>query len=211
MDSAVALVRSYLKINGYFVITDYPIVEVFDHNEVRSITDIDILAVRFPGAGRLVPQGNHGSMIGKVDPELGTSDEHIEFIIAEVKQGGARLNRGAHDPAVIRTALARFGSCPHEHASGVVEKLLQSGHAMTPTGHSIRMMVFASYIEKNPGHGVRVITLGHMEHFVTTYLRQHWHTLHETQFNDPAMNFLMMLEKTKRHTTRHHSIPPKQL
>ncbi len=205
MDSAVALVRSYLKINGYFVITDYPIVEVFDHNEVRSITDLDILAVRFPGAGRLVPHGNQGAMIGKVDPELGASDEHVEFIIGEVKQGAARLNRGAHDPVVIRTALARFGSCPHEHTTPVVEKLLETGHARTPDGHHVRMMAFASYIEKQPKHGVHVITLGHMEHFVTTYLRQHWHTLHETQFNDPAMNFLMMLEKTKRHSANPQS------
>lgn len=203
MDSAVALVRTYLKINGYFVITDYPIVEQFDHNEVRSMTDIDILAVRFPGAGRLVPKGTHGSIIGEVDPELRSHADQIEFIIGEVKQGAAHLNRGAHDPAVIRTALARFGSCPHKQVSSVVEKLLKAGHATTPDGHHVRMMIFASYIENNPGHGVHVITLGHMEHFVTSYLREHWHTLHETQFNDPAMNFLMMLEKNRRHLSHH--------
>jgi len=150
-------------------------------------------------------------MIGQVDPELGASDAQIEFIIGKVKKGAARLNRGAHDPVYIRTALARFGSRPHEHASEVVEQLLHSGHMMTPNGHHVRMMVFASYIEKNPGHGVHVLTLGHMEHFVTTYLLQHWHTLHETRFNDPAMNFQMMLVKTKRHNTHHHLIPPKQL
>jgi len=203
MDSAVELVRSYLKINGYFVITDYPVVEAIGHAQVRSITDLDILAVRFPGAGRLVPQGEHGEMIGTVDPELKTNSTQVEFIIGEVKQGAARLNRGAHDPAVIRAALARFGSCPHNQTKDVVEDLLTSGLTTTPNGHHIRMMIFASYIEKNPGYGIHVITLGHMQHFITAYLREHWDILHETQFSDPAMNFLMMLEKASG-TAGHH-------
>ncbi|MBL4808873.1 MAG: hypothetical protein JKY43_02300 [Phycisphaerales bacterium] len=204
MDSAVALVESYLKINGYFVVTDYPIVELIGRGQVRSITDIDILAVRFPGAGRLVPQGRGGAMIGKVDPELGASDDHVDLIIGEVKQGVARLNRGAHDPSVMRTALARFGSCPHQHTQEVVEHLLDTGHAITPNDHHVRMLVFASYVEHSPGPGVQVITLDHISKFITAYLRDHWNTLHETQFTDPAMNFLMMLEKMRRHTHSKH-------
>jgi len=203
MDSAVALVRSYLKLNGFFVITDYPIIEAIGHNGVRSVTDLDILAVRFPGAGRLIPRGQHGEMIGTVDPELGVSSDHVEFIIGEVKQGAAHLNRGAHDPGVIRAALARFGSCSHDQTKEVVEDLLANGRGVTPSGHHVRMLIFASYVENNPGHGVHVITLGHMRHFVTEYLREHWHILHETQFSDPAMNFLMMLEKANRHSSRH--------
>ena len=203
MDSAVALVRTYLQINGYFVVTDYPVVELDRRGSARSMTDLDILAVRFPGAGRLVPDGDRSTIIGEIDPELGHPGDCIDLIIGEVKQGGARLNRGAHDPSVMRAALARFGSVDEGRAREVVEDLLARGHATTPCGHNVRVMVFASYADRSPGPGVRVVTLGHMKQFVTGYLREFWDIFRETQFNDPAMNFIMMLEKSDRHAKMH--------
>ena len=178
MDSAVALVRTYLQINGYFVVTDYPVVELDRDGSARSMTDLDILAVRFPDAGRLVLDGNRSKIIGEIDPKLGHPGNCIDLIIGEVKQGAARLNRGAHDPSVMRAALARFGSVDQSRARAVVEELLRKGHASTPSGHNVRVMVFASYAYRSPGPGVRVVTLGHMKNFVTDYLRQYWDILH---------------------------------
>lgn len=198
MDTAVALTRTYLQLNGYFVVTEYPVVEAAEDGGGRSMTDLDVLAVRFPGAGRLVKRGNGGSMIGEVDDELDTTNEAVDMVIAEVKQGEARLNRGAHDPAVMRAAIARFGGCAACDAGPVVEDLLSSGRAFTPDGYRVRVMVFASYIERSPGRGVKVITLSHMQSYIQNYIRSHWATLSEAQFLDPAMAFLMMLEKSKR-------------
>ena len=55
MDPAVGMVESYLRVNGYFTVTEYPSVEAPKYGEYRTATDLDVLAFRFPGAGRLVP------------------------------------------------------------------------------------------------------------------------------------------------------------
>ena len=49
MDNAVALVRAYLHVNGYFTVTEYPVLEAARHGGYRTVTDLDVLAVRFPG------------------------------------------------------------------------------------------------------------------------------------------------------------------
>jgi hypothetical protein len=53
MDNAVALVQAYLQVNGYFTVTEYPVLEAARHG-IEAATDFDVLAYRFPGAGRLL-------------------------------------------------------------------------------------------------------------------------------------------------------------
>lgn len=52
MDHAVALVEAYLQINGYFTVAEYPVIESFGKQHYGVATDMDMLAFRFPGAGR---------------------------------------------------------------------------------------------------------------------------------------------------------------
>ena len=52
MDDAVGLVQVYLRLNGYFTVTEYPVIEALGSRDYRTATDLDILAVRFAGAGR---------------------------------------------------------------------------------------------------------------------------------------------------------------
>lgn len=47
MDVAVGLVRAYLQVNGYFTVTEFPVVESVGTGGYRSATDIDVLACRF--------------------------------------------------------------------------------------------------------------------------------------------------------------------
>ena len=56
MDNVVALVQTYLHVNGYFTIAEYPIIGRGQHGGYRTVTDLDILAFRFPGATRVVPK-----------------------------------------------------------------------------------------------------------------------------------------------------------
>ena len=56
MDMGVCLVQSYLRVHGYFTVSEYPILEAMRHGDHRIATDIDILAVRFPHACQLVPR-----------------------------------------------------------------------------------------------------------------------------------------------------------
>ena len=54
MDAAIALAQTYLRLNGYFPETEYPMV-TFDGKNAITLSDIDIPAIRFPRAGRWIP------------------------------------------------------------------------------------------------------------------------------------------------------------
>lgn len=113
MDTAVSLVETYLRVNGYFTVTEFPIIKGFHHGEYRTVTDLDVLAVRFAGAGRLIPAEGRRSQkrILAADPRLCSDGDRTDMIIGEVKEGRAELNKAARDPLVLETVLTRFGCC----------------------------------------------------------------------------------------------------
>jgi hypothetical protein len=208
MDHAVALVETYLRVNGYFTVTEYPLVEVCKYGNYRTATDLDVLAFRFPGAGRLVPfELGKATINGATetfvsDPQLGAAADQPEMLIGEVKEGHAELNAAARDPAVLRAALTRFGCCPPEHVAPVIQALLQHGRAQTHCGHIVRLIAFGSLPPlSNPGK-YTVVSLGHVHEFMQAYIREHWEVLCHTQFKDPAFGFEMILEKTRRACAR---------
>jgi len=114
MDNAVALVQTYLRINGYFTVSEYPVILPAAGGGYRTATDLDMLGFRFPGAGRMSPRealpGASGAEIP--DPALGVRGDHPDMLIGEVKEGRAELNGAATDAAVLRAVLTRFGCCP---------------------------------------------------------------------------------------------------
>ena len=73
MDTAVALVQAYLRLNGYFTVTEYPVFELGSGGGIRTATDLDLLAFRFPGAGRPVIGESGGATVYRPDPALGDS------------------------------------------------------------------------------------------------------------------------------------------
>ena len=63
MDAAIALVQTYLYANGFFTVTEYPVLEHMASSSPRTITDVDVLAVRFPGAGSISVDGDTGGFL----------------------------------------------------------------------------------------------------------------------------------------------------
>jgi hypothetical protein len=53
MDNSVALVQAYLRLNGYFTVSELPVIASTKGGGYRTATDLDILALRFPRAGRI--------------------------------------------------------------------------------------------------------------------------------------------------------------
>ena len=196
VDNAVALVQAYLHINGYFSVAEYPVIEAVGKGDgYRTATDLDILALRFPGAGRLVPGKRADEALYAPDPLLHCPDDQADMLVGEVKEGHATLNRGATDPSVLRSMLARFGCCPTHDVGQLVQQLIRKGRVTAPSGHHVRLVAFGSGTKSVAGRHYEVIDLGHVVQFLQHYLRQHWEVLRHAQFKDPALGFLMALEK----------------
>jgi|GEM_PF-412103 len=198
MDHAVSLVQAYLQLNGYFTTAEYPIMEMTANREFRTITDIDILAFRFPTSSHHVVMHSRPDLgISEPDPDLAIPGDRIDMIIGEVKEGKVGINSGAVDPTVLRAVMLRFGCLPGD-VDEVFLGLQQRGSAVMPSGYQIRLIAFGAM---PPGGAVppcRIISLGHVLSFLQNYVRVNWAALRHCQFKDPAFGFLMTLEKAKR-------------
>lgn len=204
MDHAVSLVQAYLQLNGYFTSAEYPIIAAAGRTGVRTITDIDVLAFRFPSGFPLPQQpplrnkrAPQGLNMNELDPGLGVPRESIDMIIGEVKEGRVGINSGARDPEVLKVVISRLGD-GGDDIDRVVQSLLQSGTAKAPTGVVVRLIAFGSF---PPGEEVppcRIISLGHVLDYLQTYVQRHWDVLRHLQFKDPAFGFLMTMEKARR-------------
>jgi hypothetical protein len=203
VDTSVALVQAYLRVNGYFTVTEYPVIATQGKSGYRTATDLDVLAFRFPGAGRLVPGEHPGRDEDhlSVDDALQTSTEHADMLIGEVKERRAQLNDAAKDPAVLRAVLAGFGCCSRQEAPGIAAALVRDGQVLLPTGHRVRMAVFASILTGAEEAHQLVISLGHIVEFLRRYIDDHWDVLRHSDTKDPALGFLMTLAKARRGMT----------
>lgn len=198
MDHAVALVQAYLQLNGYFTSAEYPIIAGTSRNGFRTITDIDILAFRFPSGEPLARHGRKapkGLDVSGLDPGLGVPVDSVDMIIGEVKEGRVGINTGIRDPEVLKTVVSRFGEMDTRH---VVQQLLHTGAASIPPQFSVRLIAFGSFPPGSEVPPCRIISLGHVLSFLQGYVRKHWHMLRHLQFKDSAFGFLMTLEKARR-------------
>jgi len=199
MDHAVSLVQAYLQLNGYFTSAEYPIIAGAGRNGFRTITDIDILAFRFPSgfpapSARRQPQGLD---MTDVDKGLGVAADTIDMIIGEVKEGRVGINSGIRDPEVLKAVISRFGNTAEED-DRVMQDLINSGTATLQSGYSVRLIAFGAFPPGSPVPPCRIISLGHVLNFLQGYVRKHWSMLRHLQFKDPAFGFLMTLEKARR-------------
>ena len=76
MDTAVGLVQAYLRVNGYFTVAEYPVLDAAGADRPRTVTDLDILAIRLNRAPGDDP-----------DPALGARPGMPDMIVGEVKEG----------------------------------------------------------------------------------------------------------------------------
>lgn len=198
MDTAVSLVQAYLYSNGYFTVTEYPILEQIGTTAPRTVTDIDILAVRFPGAGFINASAETSGLQLEPDPALDLSEEMIDVIIGEVKEGAAELNKAARDPAVLTAVCGRIGRISPEIAEQVVADLIRTGTAIHPAGIRLRQMVFASRPPTRKNIAYSWISHGHITIWMRDQIREHWDAVKAIQSKDPAMSFMLLREKAER-------------
>lgn len=210
MDNAVALVQTYLRVNGYLTVTEYPVVEALPEGGFQTATDLDVLGFRFGHSCTLMPEAN-GSPDGaacpvETDPALDVRPGVPDMIIGEVKEGRATLNRAATNHNVLGAALSRFGCCEPGHAVELAKRLVRDGHAMThgasggsgQTPHRVRLVAFGSQPPDAPARRYQVVLLGNVVRFLREHVRRHWPRLQASESKDPGLSFLMTLEKAER-------------
>ena len=193
MDNAVALVRTYLQLNGYFTVTEYPIIA----GSHRTMTDLDVIAFRFPAAADcLVDERHHTARPDSItDPALGVPETTPDMIIAEVKEGRAEVNAAASNPDVIRAALIRFGCCGHCVAEPALSQLIHRGWSVLPNGHTARIIAFGSSIE---GHApYRRVLYTDVLAYIDRYIARHWDAVCTAGAKDPVLGLLMLQAKAR--------------
>lgn len=205
MDPAVAFVESYLRLNGYFTVTEFQVQHPAGNGRFETATDLDILAVRLPRAAETVLR--HPQRPGEVrceillaeDPALCPSAELPDILIGEVKEGAAALNRRLTTPEVLHAALRRAGCCPEAHIAHAASALAARGEFFAQGDDGapcrIRLASFCGYVVKPPSPAALIVTLGHIVGFIMHRLREYRPLLGSAQFKDPILNLFKLLDK----------------
>jgi len=199
MDNAVTLVRAYLQLNGYFVVTEYPLVEMDEQKKMRTVTDIDILAFRFAHTGRMISS----SESPQIEKQIHIPDEILipegnqpDMLIAEVKEGYAKENRNMFQKDALKSVLTRFGCCTPGEFNDLYDTFSNTGKAELPSGHFLRSVVFGSKAPAQKKSFVsKFISLHHVINYLNRYIEKHWDYFRTANFRDPALSFLVTLKK----------------
>ena len=141
MDNAVALVQAYLRVNGYFTVAEYPVVEAMRNGGYREATYWHSGFRALDSVCPEWPRRQAGFTSLRSHPALAIDRNCADMLIGEVKEGVAELNQAATDPAVLRAALTRFGCCPRDHIDHLVDSLLRDGRTNTPAGHTVLIVI----------------------------------------------------------------------
>jgi hypothetical protein len=199
MDTAVGLVKAYLELCGYFVLAELP-VRASDEHSYHDVTDVDIIAVRFPHTPIAVPHRvtRPLDVFLDADPTLQTFDKGVDIILGEVKEGRARLNPALRRAETIAFALRRLGCCPETQIAAEAQAIARTGqHEMYMTGLMycrIRLVAFAGYgTATEPG--VVTIPLSHCAEFIAERLHNARDVLAGTHFKDPILSLFALQEK----------------
>ena len=195
MDHAVALVQAYLQVNGYLTAAEVPVLTPLPTGGYASATDIDLLALRLCGAeGAALPQEASFAP----DPALAVPEGAADFLVIEVKEGRAELNRGARDPEVLRTVLAQFGLGSSDRAERAFRELDREGRMRWSGDVWVRRFAFGSTVDPTIVRGFRAVSLTHATSFLADYMERHWSALRHAHLRQEALGFFALLEQVRR-------------
>ncbi|MBF6613861.1 MAG: hypothetical protein IVW55_12105 [Chloroflexi bacterium] len=204
MDTAVGLVKTYLELCGYFVLAELP-VRVHDEagKGYRDLTDLDVIAVRFPHARHEYSGRDERQLevfLG-ADPVLGSFTQGLDIIVGEVKEGQGRVNPALRRAQTVAFALRRTGSCPEEMVEEEARAVAVEGarSLVMPGGTScmVRLVAFAGQGGASSG-GIHTVSLTHCMDFIQQRLLEGRDVLAGAQFKDPVLGLLSLQSKLLR-------------
>lgn len=198
MDIAVNLVEAYLRLNGYLTIAEVDIPHLAAGGKYESITDVDVLAVRFPGDLYAIDVDDQpdSRLLLIDDPSLLLADRMVDVIVGEVKQGAAGLNPAITRHEVLHHILGRLEWIYEEGVAGTVEDLQAKGISESPgrSGALIRtrLVAFGGY---QGAPSINIIPLGHVLSQVVAFFERFEDVLRPRQFSAPAPALLHLMVK----------------
>lgn len=192
-DPASELVEAYLRVNGYFMVTDLEF-HILEDGTYRTLTDVDVVALRHPS----LPDPAHyqGSSDGvvecilsrEVDPALGVATDRCDVIIGEVKRGEARFNPALRNPQVLYAVVSRIGDVFGKPADAIVDELTATGRSETPDAQ-VRLAAFGSHGSVAQG---TVIHHDHIMAWLNGMLARHQDLFEISNFSDPVLSLLAL-------------------
>ncbi|MBK5098181.1 MAG: hypothetical protein JJE01_10395 [Gemmatimonadetes bacterium] len=200
MNSGVALVEAYLRVNGYLVLDEVPIVLPEELGGYRTHTDLDIVAVRFPCV-RMGPPDAAGRIPDPIatDPKLDVPEGAIDVIIGEVKEGRAHLNRAIRSPEALRLGLARVGVCDEQELDRTAEALSEQAvvrlESSSPN-RQVRLIAFGMGTSRKT-HTHYVVSLKDAWDFIDTVIEREHEVLLPATLSDPVLGLLHLAQKLR--------------
>lgn len=197
MDIAVNLVENYLRINGYLTLSEFEVQRRVRKNHYKTVTDVDIMAVRFPG-DVFIGDPHHeqdAELLLIEDPVLELGEGTIDVMIGEVKQGQAELNQNIKNHAVLHTMLHRIEWLYAKDLNSVIKGLQRKAVHFAPScgKGDIRTRLVA--FGRSDVLDVNTISLTHIVRTMVRFMGSHEEALKPIQFKEPAPAMLRLLMK----------------
>lgn len=198
MDIAVSLVESYLRLTGYLTMSEFEIQARRPDGAFDTITDIDIMAIRFPGdiyAGDPHVPGDTQLLLLD-DPALLLEPDQVDLIIGEVKQGAAEFNPGITRHKVLHSVLRRVEWLFPDGIDRVIDDLGEHRVCVSPArgGGQIRVRLVA--FGRAPAPGLHVMPHTHIVETMLGFFDDMEEAFRPVQFREPAAAMLRLLRKS---------------
>ncbi len=198
VDAANGLVEVFLRVNGYLTLSEWQIQGLNRRGEWETITDVDIVGLRFPGDVYLAD--SHDPTVQstlEVSGELLSLDPGtIDVIVGEVKEGEAVFNPAMKRHETLHTVLHRLHWLYTGHGlERVVAELGREGttHTPAPGGATVRTRLVA--FGQASQLTVNTIPIGMILEQSAAFLAAHDDLLRSARFANPVAATLKLLHK----------------
>jgi len=195
-DPAVALVCAYLRVNGYFTLTEFEVSVATKHG-FRALTDLDVIGVRLPSSRETKHHAHHrrveGGIIAAIDPVLEVDESRNDIVFGEVKQGKTEFNPGLRNPTVLEAGLRRVGGHLDEPVEEAARILAERG-IYRDRHHRARLLGIGSH-----GRVSRGTTLhhSHLLEFLERHVDRYSEALKAMEAGDPVVGFIELVHKAQ--------------
>lgn len=196
MDIAVNLVENYLRLTGYLTLSEFEVQARRPDGGFEAITDVDIMAIRFPGAVYAGdPHDEDAHLLLLDDPALHLVDDQIDVIIGEVKQGAAEFNPGITRHKALHSVLRRIAWLFEMPIERIVDDLGAARVCIGPArgGGEIRIRLVA--FGRSSVTDLHTISHTHMVETLMRFFTDMEDAFRPIQFRDPAPAMLSLLRK----------------